>query len=320
MDRGEGFFFGLDEAAVGLPHQERLLFREGQDGERPRAGEQSGPVARKQDEPQPVLKVYQLTREGRLLETQRARGRGDRLLLMEHQKELEVLGSKLAWAPGHAFLHGSNASSAVFVCLIRPDTEDMKNAKLRWRQLVRLAVVVVAGNVSTHVWADAPALPSQGVRANVLWPIYPGKNYRLAYRQRLSSSAGFRTDGLLGFGISTPRERDTEGRFSEASVTLGVRQFLASPFHLELQAAIGRSKLLRHVTENRDYRSTDVELMALAGYEWMLASWLSLDVQAGIGRVVSKSNPWPIYEDATLTNAVGEQMMPIGAINLTFWF
>jgi hypothetical protein len=179
--------------------------------------------------------------------------------------------------------------------------------------------ILIAGSVLNHAHADSPTFPSQGIRANVLWPIFPGNKYRVAFRQRLSASTEFRTDGLIGLGISTPEDRETEGRFSEASVVLGVRQFLASPVHVEIQAAIGRSLLQRHVTENRDYRSTDIEIMILAGYEWSLTSWLSLDLQAGIMKVISKSNPWPIYENATLTQEVGERIAPVGVVNLTFW-
>jgi hypothetical protein len=173
---------------------------------------------------------------------------------------------------------------------------------------------------SSPALAELPKLGTQGVRLNVLWPIYPGNKYRFAYRHQLNANTNFRTDGLIGLGISTPEDRDTEGRFSETSVVLGVRQFLDSPFHLEMQAAIGRSRLERHVTENRDYRSTDIELMVLAGYEWSIASWISVDLQAGVAKVAHKSNPWPIYEDNTLAKNVGEQIAPVGAVNVTLWF
>lgn len=183
-----------------------------------------------------------------------------------------------------------------------------------------LLVVAAAAASPLMARADSPSLPSQGVRANVLWPIFPGNKYRFAYRHQLNSNQNFRTDALLGLGVSTPENRDTEGRFSETSLILGVRQFLDSPFHLELQAAIGRSLLQDHVTENRDYRSTDIELMVLAGYEWSLASWISVDLQAGVMKVVSKSNPWPIYEDNTLAKNVGERIAPVGTVNVTIWF
>lgn len=173
---------------------------------------------------------------------------------------------------------------------------------------------------AAELQASEQQLPDQGLRVNVLWPIFPGKKYRLAYRLALHDQASYRTELIAGFGVSLPEDRDTEGRFSEASGSLALRQYLAHTWHVELMTAYGQGYLQDHVTTKLDYRSWDLELMGLIGYEWRLAKSWSLDLQAGAGKVVQKSNPWPIFENNTLKKEVGEQLMPVGTLHLTYWF
>jgi hypothetical protein len=155
---------------------------------------------------------------------------------------------------------------------------------------------------------------------NVLWPLFPGNKYRLGYRLALHDQPAYRTEFIVGLGVSLPEDRDTEGRFSEASGALAMRQYFGSAWHVELMVAYGQSRLEDHVTTGLDYRSWDLELMGLIGYEWRLAKSWSLDLQAGAGKVVQKSNPWPIYEDDTLQKEIGEVLAPVGTVNLTYWF
>lgn len=194
-------------------------------------------------------------------------------------------------------------------------------------------------------WAEPPTLPKQGFRSNVLWPIFPGGKFRFVYRRSLHSNAAWRTDLLLGVGHSLPENRPTEGTFTETSGILGFRQFWNSAWHLEFQAAYGRSRLtqavspgptsltslalistsvdlfvLDEVARKRSYTSMDLELMGLIGYEWKLADNWSLDLQAGVAKVVSKSNPWPIYADENRREMVGESALPVGVVNVTYWF
>ncbi|HYX39132.1 MAG TPA: DUF3575 domain-containing protein [Oligoflexus sp.] len=98
-----------------------------------------------------------------------------------------------------------------------------------------------------------------------------------------------------------------------------MRQYLAGPFNFEILASYGQSRLENHVTTGKNYDSRDLELIGAAGYEWMLHENWSVDIQAGLGRVVSKSNPWPIYKDDSLKKEVGEETIPLGAVHVAFW-
>ena len=182
-----------------------------------------------------------------------------------------------------------------------------------------LLSVLALGFLAAELQASE-RLPDHGLRINVLWPIYPGKKYRLAYRLALHDQANYRTELIVGLGVDLPEERATEGRFSASSGSLALRQYFGKAWHVELMAAYGQGRLEDAVKTKLDYRSWDLELMGLIGYEWQLAKSWSLDLQGGAGKVVQKSNPWPIYEDDTLTKEVGEQAMPLGTLHLTYWF
>jgi hypothetical protein len=183
----------------------------------------------------------------------------------------------------------------------------------------KLLMLPMFALLTSHLQASEQQLPDHGVRINVLWPLYPGKKYRLAYRLALLDHSQFRTELIMGFGISLPEKRDTEGRFSEANGSVAIRQYFGSAWHLELMTAYGQSRLEDHVSTGRDYTSRDLELMGLIGYEWKFAEAWSLDTQAGAGKIIQKSNPWPIYEDKTLQKEIGEVLIPIGVLHLTYW-
>lgn len=178
-----------------------------------------------------------------------------------------------------------------------------------------LLLVVFAADLQ----ASEQQLPVHGLRLNVLWPLYPGKKYRLSYRLALHDQPAYRTEFILGYGVSLPKDRDTEGRFSEASGSFALRQYMGQAWHIELMGAYGQSHLENHVSTKLDYRSWDLEFMGLIGYEWRLAKSWSLDMQGGAGKVVQKSNPWPIYEDGTLQKEIGEVPYPVGTLHLTYW-
>lgn len=178
--------------------------------------------------------------------------------------------------------------------------------------MMLFASVAHAGNLG---------LADSGIKVNVLWPIYPGDRYRIAWRYALHSSESYRTELGIGLGYTAEKYRKTEGKFSEAHLILGVRQYFGSPFHGELNINPGRSQLKDHVTQNKDYKSTDLEVQALFGYEWRLNKSFTLDLQAGAIRVVSKSNEWPVYENEDLTKVQDEEpIVPVGVINVTYWF
>ncbi|GBF50393.1 hypothetical protein LPTSP4_19180 [Leptospira ryugenii] len=196
-----------------------------------------------------------------------------------------------------------------------------------------------------QLFAQAIQLPKEGIRSNALWPIFPGGKFRFAYRRSLHDQLDWRTDILLGIGHSVPERRATEGTFSETSAIVGIRQFLASPWHLEMVAAYGQSTLsnavspgptnvrtlallnagleyyaIDEISRQKNFRSMDLELMALGGYEWKLSEQWSLDVQAGFAKVVSKSNPWPIYKDTNRRETISESIIPVATLHVTYWF
>ncbi len=185
---------------------------------------------------------------------------------------------------------------------------------------LRMALTALLTLFASDLQAGEHQLPDHGLRVNALWPIYPGKKYRLAYRLALHDHPNYRTELVSGLGVSLPEERDTEGRFSESNVSMALRQYFGHAWHSELMGAFGQSQLKNHVTTKRDYRSWDLEFMGLIGYEWKLTNYFSIDLQGGAGKVVQKSNPWPIYKDKTLQTQVGEVLVPIGAIHVTYWF
>lgn len=219
--------------------------------------------------------------------------------------------------------------------------------RFQFRKYLRslLAVLLFCLLATNSLHSEPLSLPKQGITSNILWPIYPGGKFRFSYRREINPSEKWRTDLLLGLSYSIPDKRPTEGIFSEASGILGFRQFLASAWHIELQAVYGRSRLRSAVApgllndrtlllaatdvnllfydevfRQKSYSSLDLEVIGLVGYEWKLGDNWSIDVQAGVGKLVSKTNPWPVYTNSDRTKTVGESIIPIGTVNITYWF
>ena len=67
--------------------------------------------------------------------------------------------------------------------------------------------------------------------------------------------------------------------------------------------------------------SFDWLITGYAGYRFNLGrSRYYLIPQVGVANVAYKSNPWPIFEDKTLTREVGEQPFVLGALRFGFSF
>lgn len=217
--------------------------------------------------------------------------------------------------------------------------------QFRKYQTCLFAVLLFSLLTTNSVHSEPLSLPKQGIRSNVLWPIYPGGVFRFAYRRALHENIEWRTDILLGVAHSIPERRDTEGTFSDTSALLGFRQFFASPWHFEIQATYGRGRvrnavspgpfnpstlalwlndvnllILDEVTRRRNYNGLDLQVMGLFGYEWKWGDHWSIDLQFGGSKVVSKSDPWPIYSDSSRTQLSKEQIIPVGVVNITYWF
>jgi hypothetical protein len=221
----------------------------------------------------------------------------------------------------------------------------MKLNKLKFLSYTPGALLMGLLVISTQLTAKPPVLSKHGIRSNVLWPIYPGGKFRFSYRGSFHGNEDLRTEILFGVSHGVPEPRPTEGVFTETSGVLGIRQFLYSPWHFEVNAAYGRGSLSKAVSpgllnprtlglaqtdvqylvwdevlRRRNYSSVDLEVMGLVGYEWKLGEHLSLDLQAGAAKVVSKSNPWPLYLDADRIRLTKEGIIPVGVVNLTYWF
>lgn len=212
--------------------------------------------------------------------------------------------------------------------------------------LIYLSLVASLYSLFVQTLESKPiVLPNHGFRTNILWPIYPGGEFRFFYRGSLHDNQEYRTEGLVGLGFTLPDPRSTEGTFSERAGIIGIRQFISSPWHFEFQIHGGRTRLKNAVSpglsnletlglvladpqyflvseliRKRDYSSNDLKLMGVFGYEWKLGDNWSIDLQAGAAKIVSKSNPWPIYTDSNRTSLAKENIFPVGVVNVTYWF
>jgi hypothetical protein len=76
-----------------------------------------------------------------------------------------------------------------------------------------------------------------------------------------------------------------------------------------------------HVTTNKNYNSFDWLITGYVGYKFEFAqSKLYVLPQFGVAGVIYKSNPWPIYEDKTLTKEAGETPFLLGSLRFGYNF
>ena len=180
----------------------------------------------------------------------------------------------------------------------------------------RLSLLLAAAiATATSIEAQpAPRDSKYGLETDVLWPIFPGAT-RTHFTIRLWERGDLRGDAYVGVNVDFPQDRETEGRFADYSVASGYRQYFWKGLHAEFSQTTGLGVLEDHVTTNRTYRSFDWLMTGYAGYKFEFASKRYYVLpQFGLARVVYKSNPWPIYEDKTLTREVGEQPFILGAL------
>lgn len=165
-----------------------------------------------------------------------------------------------------------------------------------------------------------PQTPRFGLETDILWPIFPGAT-RTHFTRTIWQDGALRGDVYVGVNADFPQERETEGRFSDYSIASGYRQYLWRGFHLEFSQTTGVGVLQDHVTTGRTYRSFDWLMSAYAGYRIDLGrKRYYLLPQIGTALVVYKSNPWPIYEDATLTREIGERPFLLGSLRFGYTF
>ncbi|MFN6175937.1 MAG: autotransporter outer membrane beta-barrel domain-containing protein [Flavobacteriales bacterium] len=159
-----------------------------------------------------------------------------------------------------------------------------------------------------------PTEHKYGLETDVLWPFFPGAT-RTHFTIKLWDNGRLRGDVYVGVNIDFPQDRETEGNFADYSLASGYRQYLWKGLHVEFSQTTGLGVLKDHVTTGKTYNSFDWLVSGYAGYKFEFAQRkFYILPQAGIAYVAYKSNPWPIYEDATLTKEVGETPFMLGSL------
>lgn len=184
-----------------------------------------------------------------------------------------------------------------------------------------LLVLGIVGMLSTPSLAqDAQTQSRYAVETDILWPFFPGLT-RTQMTVTLWQNGDVRGDLLAGVNVLFPNDRETEGRFADYSVVTGYRQYLWKGLHVEYSQTTGLGVLQNHVTTGKTYRSFDWAATGSVGYKFEFAdNMLYIIPQFGVERVLYKSNPWPIYQDKTLTKEVGEQAIILGALRFGYNF
>jgi hypothetical protein len=158
------------------------------------------------------------------------------------------------------------------------------------------------------------------LETDILWPFLVQAT-RTHFVVKLWQKGQLRGDVYAGLNLDFPRDRETEGRFADYSLASGYRQYFWKGLHLEFSQTTGLGVLKNHVTTGKTYNSFDWLVTGYIGYKFEFASRkLYLLPQFGVASVLYKSNPWPIYEDNTLTNEVGESPFMLGSLRFGYNF
>jgi hypothetical protein len=153
-----------------------------------------------------------------------------------------------------------------------------------------------------------------GIETDVLWPVLV-QTTRTHFIVKVWQKGHLRGDVYGGLNIDFPRDRETEGRFADYSLATGYRQYLWNGLHLEFSQTTGLGVLEKHVSTGKTYNSFDWLVSGYVGYKFEFGNnKFYVLPQFGVAGVVYKSNPWPIFEDKTLTKIVGESPFMLGTI------
>jgi hypothetical protein len=159
-----------------------------------------------------------------------------------------------------------------------------------------------------------------GIETDILWPFLV-KTTRTHFTIKLWQKGQLRGDVYVGLNIDFPRERETEGRFADYSIASGYRQYFWKGLHLEFSQTTGLGVLQNHVTTGKTYNSFDWLVTGYIGYKFEFASKKFYVLpQFGVAGVIYKSNPWPIYDDNTLSKEVGEAPFMLGSLRIGYNF
>ena len=158
------------------------------------------------------------------------------------------------------------------------------------------------------------------IETDILWPIFPGAT-RTHITFQCWQKGALHGDVYAGINVDFPQNRETEGRFADYSIASGYRQYFWKGLHLEFSQTTGIGVLQNHVSTGKTYRSFDWLITGYIGYKFELArKKLYVLPQFGVARVLYKSNPWPIFEDKTLTKEVGETPFMLGSLRFGYNF
>lgn len=153
-----------------------------------------------------------------------------------------------------------------------------------------------------------------GLETDILWPFFPGAT-RTHFTVKLWQKGHLRGDIYAGINVDFPQNRETEGRFADYSIASGYRQYFWKGLHVEYSQTTGLGVLQNHVTTGKTYNSFDWLATGYVGYKFEFAQKKFYVLpQFGVARVIYKSNPWPIYQDNTLTKEVGETPFMLGSL------
>lgn len=187
------------------------------------------------------------------------------------------------------------------------------------KSIILLLAVIFVNTAIAQDKERADDFLKSAVEIDALWPFYPG-TLRAHYTRTLWQKGDLKGDLLLGVNIDFPVNRDTEGRFADYSIASGYRQYFWKGFHVEFNQTTGLGVLENHVSTGETYRGFDWLISGYIGYKFDVAKKFYILPQFGIAGVVYKSNPWPIFEDKTLTNEVGESPFLLGSLRFGIKF
>lgn len=186
------------------------------------------------------------------------------------------------------------------------------------KTLLMLSVICILVAPSTAQTDSSRS--TYAIETDILWPFFPGLT-RTQMTMTLWKNVDLRGDLLVGVNVLFPNDRETEGRFADYSIVTGYRQYIWKGLHVEYSQTTGLGVLRSHVTTGKTYESFDWAATGYIGYKFEFADDAFYVIpQFGVERVLYKSNPWPIYEDKTLTKEVGEQAFMLGALRFGYNF
>lgn len=180
-------------------------------------------------------------------------------------------------------------------------------------------LICILSMLTMNVFAQSEPKESKfGLETDIIWP-FVAQATRTHFTIKLWQKGHLRGDLCVGLNIDFPRDRETEGRFADYSMASGYRQYFWKGLHLEFSQTTGLGVLQNHVSTGKTYNSFDWLVSGYIGYKFEFAKKkLYVIPQFGVAGVVYKSNPWPIFEDNTLSKQVGESPFILGTLRFGY--